>query len=60
MNGLHQLVQFHWLNSLDATLGELNSEKVIEKEETAEKKRKNQAKKVVKKEEQENKYKETK
>ena len=41
-NGPHQFVQFHKANALTATLGDLNSEKAIEKEATVEKKRKEQ------------------
>ena len=39
MNGLYQLVHFKQANALAATLGELNIEKVRDKEETAGNKR---------------------
>ena len=60
MNGPYQLLQFQQENSLAATLDKLHSEKVTEKESTAENKIIDQAEKVGKKAEQKNKYKETK
>ena len=49
MNGTHQLVQFHQANDLAATLGDMNIEKVRDKEATAENKRKDKAGKMCKK-----------
>ena len=49
MNVLHQPVHFQQANAFAATLGVLNIEKVRDKEETAEKKIKDQAEKVKKK-----------